>query len=71
MGIRDALAHSKQKQLKVLSGGREMLNNGLLTIADGVFEVSLYHLGLDFENWRYEPLNERDFILDYLSKKHD
>ena len=63
MSIKAALAKSKQGRLKALAGGRELLDNGLLSISDAVFDVALYHLGQDFENWRYEPLNERDFIL--------
>ena len=70
MGIRDALAHSKQGRLKALAGNRDRLSDGFLSISDAVFEATIFRLGLDISDWISEPVNEREFILNYLEKNN-
>lgn len=40
-------------------------------ITDGVFECAIYRLGLDPKDWMDEPVDEREFILNYLDGEYD
>jgi hypothetical protein len=39
-------------------------------ITDGVFECAIYRLGLDPKDWMDEPVDEREFILNYLEDEY-
>ena len=39
-------------------------------IKDAVFECAIYRLGLDPKEWMKEPIEEREFILNYLENEH-
>jgi len=39
-------------------------------ITDGVFECAIYRLGIDPKEWMAEPVEEREFILNYLEGEY-
>ena len=39
-------------------------------ITDGVFECAIYRLCLDPKDWMDEPVDEREFILNYLEGEY-
>lgn len=68
MNIQEALAQQIKLLLQNIKQDRIIMNNGLFSIHDAVFKVTLYKLGVDkktIADWMLEPVENRDEILGY------